>query len=254
MQKTAAATSPLIYSKIAAVVRDIEAVEKNRRNDQQNYKFRGIDDFLNALNPLFGKHEIFVLPEVIEQKREERASKNGGVLNYTLLTVKFHLVATDGSEVTSTMIGEGMDSGDKSSNKAMSTAFKYMVAQVFCVPTDEPAADPEVHSPAPKPRAAAKPTSPAGPAIAPKTAPAAPAPNDPPTQAMLKKLFAVATAEGPGAWKKDQIKEYMTKRWGIDSTKMLSRAMYDQLLEIVDVKTFPAAMAEISKKDAGGNG
>jgi hypothetical protein len=72
--------------------------------------------------------------------------------------------------------------------------------------------------------------------------------SEAPTPAMLAKLFATATAEGPGAWTKEQIKEYMTIRWKIDSTKLLTRGQYDQLLEIVDMKTFPQACASILKE------
>lgn len=36
------------------------------------------------------------------------------------------------------MIGEAMDSGDKSCNKAMSAAQKYAFLQIFCIPTEEP--------------------------------------------------------------------------------------------------------------------
>lgn len=35
------------------------------------------------------------------------------------------------------MVGEGMDSGDKASNKALAVAFKYACFQVFCIPTEE---------------------------------------------------------------------------------------------------------------------
>ena len=34
-------------------------------------------------------------------------------------------------------LGEGMDSGDKASNKAMAIAYKYALFQVFCIPTEE---------------------------------------------------------------------------------------------------------------------
>jgi len=43
----------------------------------------------------------------------------------------------DGSSVESIMIGEAMDSGDKSANKAMSTALKYALMQAFLIPTEE---------------------------------------------------------------------------------------------------------------------
>src|SRR5690606_6278200 len=62
----------------------------------------------------------------------------------------FH--ATDGSSVSTEVEGEGMDSGDKSSNKAMAVAHKYAILQAFCIPTEDmPDPDAEVHQPTPKP-------------------------------------------------------------------------------------------------------
>jgi hypothetical protein len=51
--------------------------------------------------------------------------------------MKFTAYAEDGSFVESITIGEAMDSGDKSMNKAMSTAYKYAFMQIFCIPTEE---------------------------------------------------------------------------------------------------------------------
>ena len=45
-----------------------------------------------------------------------------------------------------TVIGEGMDPGDKATNKALSIAFKYACFQLFCIPTEEMRdPDAEVH-------------------------------------------------------------------------------------------------------------
>ncbi len=49
--------------------------------------------------------------------------------------------AVDGSSVTATLRGEGIDYSDKATNKAMSQAFKYALTQVLTLPTDEPDAD-----------------------------------------------------------------------------------------------------------------
>jgi hypothetical protein len=51
-----------------------------------------------------------------------------------------------------------MDSGDKSSNKAMSAAMKYALLEVFCVPTEEDN-DTENHSPEVAPKRQNLPTS-----------------------------------------------------------------------------------------------
>lgn len=103
----------------------------------QGYNFRGIDDMYNALNPLLAAAKIFFAPEIISTEREERATKNWGVLIYTVLTMRFTAYAEDGSSVSTITIGEAMDSWDKSANKAMSTAYKYALMQIFCIPTIE---------------------------------------------------------------------------------------------------------------------
>lgn len=128
---------PLIYGAISNVMSEIGAVGKNQKNQQQNFTFRGIDAVMNAINPALIKNKVFMVPEVLEQKREERQTKNGGNLIYSICKMKYTFFAEDGSNIQSIVIGEGMDSGDKATNKAMSIAFKYACFQVFCIPTEE---------------------------------------------------------------------------------------------------------------------
>lgn len=148
-----------INAALLAIQRDIEAVGKERKNPQQGYNFRGIDDIMNEVHPLFTKHGVFVTSNVLEQNREERPSKSGGVLIYTILKIKFTFHAEDGSTVECEMVGEGMDSGDKSSAKACSIAFKYTILQMFTIPTKDFAIDPETDSPEPLPKTPPKASS-----------------------------------------------------------------------------------------------
>lgn len=144
-----------IFETINAVMEEIGAVGKNSRNEKQKYMYRGVDDVMNALNPAFTKHKLFMVPEVVSQKREERQTANEKNLIYSVLSVKYTFYAEDGSSIYTIVPGEGMDSGDKASNKAMSAAFKYACFQTFCIPTEE-MQDPDAETPPPsKP---AKPT------------------------------------------------------------------------------------------------
>lgn len=137
----------LIFQKIPAVMADIDAIGKNRNNASQGYKFRGVDDVYNELHSVLSKHNVFTVPKVLEDKTEERQTKSGGLLLYRVLKIEYTFFAEDGSSVASVVIGEGMDSGDKASNKAMSVAHKYCLLQVFAIPTEEDK-DPENESPA----------------------------------------------------------------------------------------------------------
>lgn len=146
-----------ICKAIVATMADIGAIGKNTKNTQQGFMFRGIDAVMNALQPAMLKNNIFVVPEVLEQTREERQTAKGGTLIYSILKMKFTFFADDGSNISAVVIGEGMDSGDKASNKAMSIAFKYACFQVFCIPTEE-MKDPDAECHEVKPKV--KPTTP----------------------------------------------------------------------------------------------
>lgn len=140
-----------IYQSISKCMEEIGAVGKNDVNKQQGFKYRGIDAVMNAINPALVKNHVFVVPEVLEHKREERKTAKGGLLIYSICKIKFTFYAEDGSSITAVTIGEGMDSGDKATNKAMAIAFKYACFQVFCIPTEEMTdPDAECHTPEPK--------------------------------------------------------------------------------------------------------
>lgn len=135
----------MIHEKIIDAMKDIEAIGKNRKNSKQEFNFRGIDDVYNSLHPILAKHDLFTMLEVLEEKSEERESRSGGALIYRILKIKYTVYTTDGSFVHGIVIGEGMDSGDKATNKAMSIAHKYFLMQLFCIPTGE-LIDPDAES------------------------------------------------------------------------------------------------------------
>lgn len=153
--------TPAVYAAIAAVMGDLsrEGITKDRKNQQQGFAFRGIDDVLNTLNPILSRHKLLMLPRVLSRSCEERQTKSGGALFYTTVHAEFDLVAAeDGSKHTVATYGEAMDSGDKSTNKAMSAAYKYAAFQAFCIPTEgDNDADAQTHEPVARAKAALPP-------------------------------------------------------------------------------------------------
>lgn len=126
-----------IYDLIPKIMADIAPIEKTKRNEQQGYFFRGIDDLYAALQPALIKHGVFYVCNVAHMEREERPRDPKGILINTILTVDYVFFAPDGSSIACRTIGEGMDTGDKSTSKAMSSALKYCLLQLFCIPTAE---------------------------------------------------------------------------------------------------------------------
>ena len=138
--------APLIFGKMIEVMKRVPAIGKTQRNSQQGFNFRGIDQVMNALQDILPEVGVFYLPEVLESQREIRESKNGGKTTYTVLKVKYTFYAADGSHVEAIVQSEGMDSADKSSNKAMSGACKYALSQSFNIATKE-MIDPDADDP-----------------------------------------------------------------------------------------------------------
>lgn len=141
-----------IFELIGKAMSEIGAIGKDSVSTNSSgkvmYKFRGIDAVYNALNPVMAKYGLFVCPEILNQQRDERRTANGTVMTYTILTIRFTMYAPDGSSIQMTVIGEGMDAGDKSTNKAMSIAMKYAMFQLFMIPTEE-MKDPDAEVPDP---------------------------------------------------------------------------------------------------------
>ncbi len=128
-----------VYKAINAVQRELAAVgiSKSRRNTQQGYQFRGIDDVFNELSPLLARHGLCILPRVLSRECVERVNQKGTALFYVTVSMEFDFVcAEDGSKHVVSTCGEAMDSGDKATNKAMSAAYKYAAIQAFAIPTE----------------------------------------------------------------------------------------------------------------------
>lgn len=140
--------APAIYRAIAGVIADVGTVSKDKVNKQQGFKYRSIDDVYDALHPALAKNKVFIVPEILEQTRElVGTTKNGARMTQVICRIKFTFYAEDGSHVEAVLIGEGMDTGDKATNKAMAIAYKYACFQVFCIPTEELQADPDSECP-----------------------------------------------------------------------------------------------------------
>ena len=140
-----------VYQAINKVQADLsrDGITKDRRNQQQGYNFRGIDDVYNALCPLLAKHGLCILPRILTRDVQERATQKGGVLFYVTVEAEFDFVcAEDGSSHVVRTFGEAMDSADKATNKAMSAAYKYAAFQAFAIPTESDN-DADAHTPDP---------------------------------------------------------------------------------------------------------
>lgn len=127
-----------LVTKISAVLKDIGAVAKTGKNQGQGFMYRSIDEITSAIHPLLARHGLVIIPEVQSIERQERTSKNGGSMTFTVVRVTYHLRCTESDAViVGETYGEAADSGDKSLGKALTYAYKKFLEQLFCLSPSE---------------------------------------------------------------------------------------------------------------------
>lgn len=119
------------------VKQDLAAIGKNQKNQAQKFNFRGIDDIYNYLHPLFAKHGLICVSNVMEREAEIRTVGNGKQVQHVRVRVMYSFYAEDGSCLQTNCEGEAMDYGDKATSKALAIAHKYALIQMLMIPTQD---------------------------------------------------------------------------------------------------------------------
>ncbi|HEY2644551.1 MAG TPA: ERF family protein [Galbitalea sp.] len=159
---------------IAGVMGIVGHVGKDSTNQQQNFKFRGIDAVMNAVGPALREVGGFIAPTLLSKKWEHGVTKNGGATLEVHVKVQYAWYGTDGGEpIVSVVPGEASDMSDKGTAKAMSVAYRTFLLQLLTLPTDDPDPDSEyidrgAPAEAPTQRRASRPATPKGPTKATK--------------------------------------------------------------------------------------
>jgi hypothetical protein len=129
-----------VFALIAEVAAELAktGIAKTERNTQgAGFNYRGIDQVMGAASPIMSKLGLVLTPSYRERTQVERTSAKGNALFYTTIIGDFTFhSAHDDSSVMVTTYGEAMDSGNKSTNKAMSCAMKYCLLRTLLIPTE----------------------------------------------------------------------------------------------------------------------
>lgn len=127
-----------IFKKLHLIMTEVGSIGKDQKNTHQGFKFRGVDQFVNKIHPLLLKHQVLMLPQVINRQDKLIESKDGKKSQSISLIMAYNFIdIEDGSSYAVTMPSEGLDSGDKATNKAISGALKYALINTFMVPTED---------------------------------------------------------------------------------------------------------------------
>ena len=137
---------PTVVQALAKVMAAVQSVGKGSMNTQQGYRFRGIDAVVNAVGPAFREHGVICLPTVedVSYATVEVGTKRTQMRECTV-RVRYVFHGPAGDSIECVTVGEAMDSGDKSTPKAMSVAYRVALLQALCIPTDEPDTDSQTY-------------------------------------------------------------------------------------------------------------
>lgn len=137
-----------------AVCRVMENVSYVRKDKEMKsggaYSYASIEAVIEKLRPEMIRQQLVLLPVGVEQMTLEHfEGRNGGRQNRTQVKYTFKIIhAPSGQSEPVVVIGEAVDVGDKSSNKAMTAARKYAMVMAFNLetgtdPDDTPSASQE---------------------------------------------------------------------------------------------------------------
>ena len=141
-----------VYAAFAKALQSAKFVGKDGWNDQQKFKFRGIDGVLQAVGPAFRENDLFLVPEVVTHHIEQIQSARGKPMVQVILHMKYTVTHKDGSSFNGTAVGEATDFADKATSKAGSVALRTFLLQSMVLPTGDSDPDEEYNERGNQPR------------------------------------------------------------------------------------------------------
>lgn len=138
-RKTTSTNRNNIVTLLTRIKKDVGAVGKTDRNEDQGFSFRGVDAVVNAVAAALIAHRVVVVPSAVKDYKTGTVEVGRGRTNMSHATVlvQYTFHAPDGSSLVTEAPGEAMDSGDKATAKAMSVAYRTALLQALTLPTHE---------------------------------------------------------------------------------------------------------------------
>jgi hypothetical protein len=127
----------LIYEKMSQAIGKVDAVTKSKKNSQQGYVYRGIDDAMSAVNKVLSDLQLCLSINYETEKDEMISVKEDKLFNKVRVKGLYKIYAIDGSCIECSTVGIAYDYSDKAANKAMSFALKYFLFQAFMIPVED---------------------------------------------------------------------------------------------------------------------
>lgn len=134
-----------VYVAWSRVMGEVRGIRKGAlfgiEGQSNSYRFRGVDDALNAFGPACRLHGVLVLPVKTEASYRDVKTSGGKPSRECTVTVTYKIIGPTGDHIEVQSVGESMDSADKGTAKALSTSLRSLLFLGGLVPTND--ADPD---------------------------------------------------------------------------------------------------------------
>jgi hypothetical protein len=129
---------PNLYERLADIAGSLQVAKNGHMTEGGKYDYIKHEDLVGALKPILKEHGIVILPlqsEIIEATEFRRA--NGGLGRHIRIKVTYRVVdVLTGVSIELQGLGESADTGDKGTQKAVTSAEKYLYMRLFKVVED----------------------------------------------------------------------------------------------------------------------
>jgi hypothetical protein len=137
---------PNVHELWSRVMEDVRSVAKGDFNEDQGFKFRGVDAVVNAVGPALRAHKVHIRPRrIISQTATEYTTKRGSRMVNRVVHVEWEVTGPQGDTFVGESMGEAADAGDKSLSKAQSVAYRMYLLQALAIPTGDRDPDADAH-------------------------------------------------------------------------------------------------------------
>ena len=121
-----------IAKAVAGIMAELESLPKDGHNAFSNYEFTTEGMIANTLRPMMAKAGLALVPFNSEITNSQGDAGKRGEMQRVTISGQYKLIHTSGESLNVVVPGEGMDSLDKSTAKALTQSYKYALLQIFC--------------------------------------------------------------------------------------------------------------------------
>lgn len=132
-------TGASIVECLSQVMNNVRSVAKGSQapGNIGGFMFRGVDAVVNAVAPALREAGVVVMPEILHVERVATQSRGGANMLNVYVTTRYTFYGPAGDSLSTVVLGEAADAGDKATSKAQSVALRVALLQALMLPTDD---------------------------------------------------------------------------------------------------------------------